>query len=136
MKISIPYKLRCALALGAIAGGALVACNKGNTTPDTPTRDVELVFNAYNTKNLKIDTVKKYANMPDVRYVYMLTQGLGGWDAYFSDDISSLRNFLQQRIDINPKKVHGKGSFNFEPGMASKPDSLWYVQNGWAIKQK
>ena len=138
MKI-LPYKLRRALTIGAIVGSTLVACDNHANEPQepvTPTRDVELEFNAYNTKNLKIDTIQKYADMPDVRYVYMLTQGLSGWGAYFTDDINKLRIYLQQRIDINPAKVRGKGSFNFKPGVASKPDSLWYVQNGWAIKSR
>lgn len=131
-----PYKLRRALTIGAIAGSTLVACDKADHEPTIPTRDIELEFNAYNVDNIEIDTIKKYAGMPDVRYVYMLTQGLSGWDVYFTDDINRLRIYLQQRIDINPTKVRGKGSFNFTPGVASKPDSLWYVQNGWAINSR
>lgn len=134
----LPYKLRRALTIGAVVGSTLVACDKNNEPqePIIPTRDVELEFNAYNVDNIEIDTIKKYAGMPDVRYVYMLTQGWGGWGTSDSAGIHSTRNYLQQRIDINPAKVRGKGSFNFAPGVASKPDSLWYVQNGWAIKSR
>ena len=136
MKIMLPYKLRRALALGAIAGGALVACNKENTTHDTPipTRDVELVFDT-SFENVELENIKKHADMPDVRYVYMIPQN-PGWGTLDESDIHSIRNYLQQRIDINPKKVRGNGYFNFAPGVTSKSDSLWYVQNGWAIKQK
>ncbi len=135
-KQNLTCKLCRALTIGAIAGGTLVACNKNAHEPVTPTRDVELEFTKYDLKNIKIDTIKKYAGMSDVRYVYMLTQGLGGWDTSDSDAIHNTRKYLQQRIDINPAKVRGKGSFNFAPGVASKPDSLWYVQNGWAIKSR
>ncbi|MCQ2149689.1 MAG: hypothetical protein MJY45_04960 [Bacteroidales bacterium] len=136
MKITIPYKLRRALALGAIASGALVACNKGNTTHDTPipTRDVELVFDCYY-NNLSLKDVKKYADMPDVRYIYMIPKN-PSWSQNTIKGIHNAKDSLQLRFDINPEKVRAKGTFEFKSGEPSKniADSLWFIQKGWTIK--
>ncbi|MCQ2153773.1 MAG: hypothetical protein MJY44_04295 [Bacteroidales bacterium] len=138
MKITIPYKFRRALALGAIAGGTLVACNKGNTTPNTPipTRDVELEFDVY-LNNLSIKDVKKHADMPDVRYIYMIPKN-PGFGQKKVNAIHNMRDSLQLRFDVNPAKVRGKGTFELKRGEPSKniADSLWFVQNGWTIKSR
>lgn len=132
----LSYKLRRALTIGAIAGGTLTACEKHANEPIIPTRDVELVFDD-NAKNIEIENVKKYADMPDVRYVYMIPKN-PGWGTYDVNYIHSVREGLQQRIDINPQKVRGKGTFEFKLGEPSKniQDSLWFVQNGWTIKSR
>ena len=151
MKISIPYKLRRALALGAIAGGTLVGCIEKTTTPDiptptpdeptpdtpAPTRDVELEFDK-NGKNIELENVKKYADMPDVRYIYMTPENEMAWCTCTQGNILNLRKYLEPRIAINPQKVRGKGNFCFKPGEASKnpQDSLWFIQNGWTLNQK
>lgn len=146
MKITIPYKLRRALALGAIAGGTLVACSKPEApTPDTPTpdtpaptRDVELVFGLDDVDNITIENIKTHTNMPDVRYVYMITKNDKEWHTCTAGNIQNTRSYLEERIAINPKKVRGKGNFCFKLGEASKipQDSLWFIQNGWTLNQK
>lgn len=135
MKITILYKFRRALTLGAIAGGALVACNKENIIP---TRDVELVFGLDDVDNITIENIKTHTNMPDVRYVYMITKNDKEWHTCTAGNIQNTRRYLEPRIAINPQKVRGKGNFCFKPGEASKipQDSLWFIQNGWTINQK
>lgn len=136
----LPYKLRRALTIGAIAGSTLVACDKADHEPQepiTPTRDVELFFDD-DKKSVELEDVKKYADMSDVRYIYMIPENEMDWCTCTQGNILYLRKYLEPRIAINPQKVRGKGNFCFKPGEASKipQDSLWFIQNGWTLNQK
>ena len=132
MKITIPYKFRRALALGAIAGGALVACSKEN-----PTRDVELVLSARPGKLIPVEEVKNYAQQSDVRTIYIVPTE-NEWCTYDYITIQAVRKYLQNLINVAPNKVKGKGNFRFSPGEPSKipSDSLWFIQHGWTLNQK
>ncbi len=138
----LPYKLRCALTIGAIAGSTLTACDNHANEPQepiTPTRDVELFLTRAD--EIEEEDVKKYADMSDVRYIYIIPKDEREWNTYTKGNIHILRNYLTVRINVNPTKVRGRGNFCFVPGEALKAeqanqDSTWYVQHGWTINQK
>ncbi len=141
----LPYKLRRALTIGAIAGGTLTACDKDHNEPTiptkddpqvivTPTRDVELFFDQ-NCKNIEEDTIRKYTNMPDVRCIYMIPEN-PDWTNIQEDNISKMKPVFEARIIIDSTKVHGKGNFLLKPGKMSTADSIWFVKHGWTINQK
>ena len=84
-----------------------------------------------------IDNIKKQSNDPMTRYVYLNLLDKSDFSTYTeSRHYTSVRNYLQKRIEVSPK-VRGRGNFNnMNPGVIEKEDSLWFVRNGWTMKQR
>ena len=80
----------------------------------------------------------KYANDPRItKIIYLLdsTNGNNNYTWYSSDDITIIRNSLQERLNYTPKAT-GAGTFIFRRNKASVQDSLWFVANGWKIRTR
>lgn len=84
-------------------------------------------------------TLIRYDTMPDVRYIYIYVSP----DDYSFMVCSALNikniciSFLKPAMEYS-KKTRGKGTFYFNAGEPSKvpEDSLWLVQQGWAVKNQ
>lgn len=124
---------------------------KTDTTPETQYRDVYINYSCNDGSNDSLvtydmygemhisPTLIRYDSMPDVRYIYI----------YVSPDDRSFMNCSARRIQtmcrgaLKPameysKKTRAKGTFYFRAGEPSKvpEDSLWLVQQGWAVKNQ
>ena len=103
-----------------------------------PHYNVELFFNIDDAKQIDLDTIKKYDANTRVDTIFMIPDDGagpgGGVSGYSTTNITKLRDFLQQRIDVSPK-VRGKGDLWFGVGRALPADSLWFVQQGWTVNQ-
>jgi len=139
----VPYKLRRALSMAAIAGAPLlpVSCCKiqqDPIPPQQPTHDAEIEFRPENiAKALDKTVLQSLADDETVRYIY-LTPAEHCWGGWTKGNITDLRTKgLQICTDISPK-IRGRGDFNFKLGEASKvpEDSLWFVKNGWTINKQ
>lgn len=132
----IPYKIRRALSMAAIAGAPLLptaSCNK--IEPEQ--HDVEIEFNDIDVeKILTFETLQNYANDKTIKTIYLVPTK--HWNGLAAHNITYFRNkFLQPRLNIS-SKIRGRGDFDFALGEASKVpnDSLWFVQQGWTINKK
>lgn len=130
----LPYKLRRALTIGAIAGSTLTACDNHTNEPIIPTRDVTVCFVGRN--GVDIDSVKQYATMPEIRHIYIIP--VGDWEVFAAGFVHKVREHLENAIiPIAPTKVSGNGvdGFKFDYGCVTPTDSLWFEQHGWPINR-
>lgn len=156
-------KLNHILTLAALMAIA-TACKKDPTpepTPNHPTdtinmhKKIVLIWDwYYDGVAPNRDTVKYYANRPDVDSIIMMpdpnsemsnrvTRVYNTWDFHLA------RDTLQKRINFAPNKIKGKGTIHVngvngaqlppeyevettQKGM-SLEDSIWYTANGWHV---
>lgn len=145
----IPYKLKTALPMLALAGGTMMtSCKKEEPEmPVTPTIDVEvkisltdvqsLFLEQYNMDRKPSELINYYINNPEIRNIYIVPEKNTFWSVCSASNIISLKQkTLIPALNFSPK-IRGKGDFNFMPGEASKVpnDSLWYIENGWTINK-
>lgn len=124
---------------------------KTDTTPETQYRDVYInyscddgsddslvVYDMYGEMHIS-PTLIRYDTMPDVRYIYIYVSP----DDYSFMNCTALgikticRGALKPAMEYS-KKTRAKGTFYFRAGEPSKvpEDSLWLVQQGWAVKNQ
>ena len=124
---------------------------KTDTTPEIEYRDVYINYSRDDGSNDSLvtydgfgemhisPTLIRYDTMPDVRYIYIYVSP----DDYSFMVCSALRiktmckDFLKPAMEYS-KKTRAKGTFYFRAGEPSKvpEDSLWLVQQGWAVKNQ
>ncbi len=129
------YNIKKALPVLAIAGAGLMASCDKDDEPDVPQHDVELGFCQDYYDEIQPTIVSKHAYDPSVRNIYFVVT-----NSYFTNygplGIGQFRRYLDERIQIAPNKIHGRGNFEFEPGIIAKEDSLWFVKQGWTVNQQ
>ena len=131
-------------------GTCVYATPEPEPTPVIPTKEITIDFDFFdNWGNMNKDTVKKYADMEDVKFVFLnivnedggrLSSGLS------TSNFHRVRDTLQTRFDISPK-VCGSGTIYVDPtggahnvtignvaGMV-KDDSIWFSDKGYQIKR-
>ncbi len=122
------------LLIGSIS---LTITGCGDRKDDEPTvtqHDIELKFSVGEYGNIKSSIIKSHAENPAIRYIYLCVEGdFLNFDAY---GIANMKEGMENRINVAPQKVRGRGNFIFVPGLVTKADSLWYVKQGWTINQK
>ena len=127
-----------ALALAGVAGLILPSCEKEPVEKKPVYRapyEKELFFNRGKLDSISIENVQKYANDTSCKHIYMVVEADNDYTIYDSDDVGIIRGTLQKRLDVSDK-VSGRGDFHFRPNTVSVNDSLWFVQNGWTVRQK
>ncbi|MCM1041035.1 MAG: hypothetical protein NC396_01220 [Bacteroides sp.] len=125
-----------ALALAGTAGLMLPACEKEKDKPIyRAPYEKELFFKQGKMDSVQEPVVKKYVDDTACKHIYMVVESDNNYTAYDAEDINIIKTQLQRRIDIS-NKVSGRGDFHFRPNTASVNDSLWFVQNGWTVRQK
>jgi len=136
------------------------ACKKDPTPEPTPTnmhKKIVLIWDwYYDGRAPNRDTVKYYANRPDVDSVIMVPDST----SELSNNVASVyttwhyhraRDTLQKCINFAPKKVKGGGSIKvskkngaqlppeYDVGLTqegmSLEDSIWYTANGWKVSR-
>lgn len=119
-------------------------------TPVVPTREITIDFDFFdNWGNINKDTVKKYTDMEDVKFVFLnLVNEDGGRQSsgLTTDLFHSLHGDLQKRFDISPK-VRGSGTIYVNPEIGAQipdgtfgtgmnvSDSVWFADKGYQIKR-
>ena len=119
-------------ALGLLA----VACEKESSEPVyRAPYEKELRFSDYTYDSIKMPIVQKFARDTACKHIYLTVKDNNKYSAYLTDDVKLLRNYLDKRIQLAPEKISGRGDFYFSEGQASVADSLWFVEQGWTIRQ-
>jgi len=132
----IKYNIKRSLPILAIAGAGLMSSCSKDDEPEVPKHDVELRFMPGYYEEVELDIVKKHADDPYVRMIYLIPARDGRFLNFnTAEHLHNLTDFFQERFDIAPNKIKGRGNFQFIPGLVAKEDSLWYVKHGWTINQ-
>ena len=111
-------------------------------TPAKPVKvNKELIFTEKKSesKQIEVDTVKKYLAMDNIDTVFLVPVGTFFAPDYYDDpDYFKLARdaVLQELIDLSPR-VRGKGDFITNLGYPSVwwRDSLWMVEQGWTVNK-
>lgn len=130
------YKLAKPVTMLAIAGASLfAACSKDD---DDHGSDYEIHFNTLHSSSLdslNVDTIRRVLANPNVKKLYLVPTH--EWGRAPTQGIHNMRVlWLEPAINVDPKRVSGRGDFDFTPGVIDQTDSLWYVQHGWTINKK
>ncbi|MDE7101285.1 MAG: hypothetical protein K2O37_00625 [Bacteroidales bacterium] len=96
----------------------------------------ELRFNNVNSDSIKMPIVQKFARDTACKHIYLTVTNDNNYTNLDADDMNTLRNILNDRIQLAPNKMSGRGNFRFMRGVIRLADSIWYVQNGWTINQR
>ncbi|MCM1532110.1 MAG: hypothetical protein NC048_07210 [Bacteroides sp.] len=125
-----------ALALAGTAGLMLPACEKEkDKSIYRAPYEKELFFNQDNVDSVGDKNVRKYVDDTACKHIYMVVESDNDYTGYSTEDINIVKTILQRRVELSDK-VSGRGDFHFRPNTASVNDSLWFVQNGWTVRQK
>ena len=119
-------------ALGLLA----VACEKESSEPVyRAPYEKELRFNHYYKDSVEMPIVQKFARDTACKHIYLTLLDDNNYTGRTTDRITNVRNYLDERIQLAPEKISGRGDFYFSEGKASVADSLWFVEHGWTIRQ-
>ncbi len=137
MKIlqKLPYKLKTALPILALAGASMVPASCSNDDDEKDLKhDVELEwFNMYYDEITEIN-IAKHIKDPMVNNIYLKYLNKGAlYTDYSGSTLHMLREALERRIILDPERVRGRGNLVFTPGECWKSDSLWFVEKGWTV---
>ena len=134
MKIlqKLPYKLKTALPILALAGASMVPVSCSDDDEKDLKHDVELEwFNMYydeiSTHNIKRQLDDPLVNMVYLKYVNK------GYPFTVGSIHDGLIQYLDGLISIDPTHVRGRGNFQWPAGKCQKEDSLWLVSKGWTV---
>ncbi len=145
MKIlqKLPYKLKTALPILAFVGASIVpaACNNDdddhydhNDNDKTDSKhDVELLWTARWTDETKVANIQKHLDDPNVNNIYLRFVNMFPFSFTKPQEANYLRQRMEWRIALDPKRVHGRGNLIFLLGLCAKEDSLWFVEHGWTV---
>ena len=133
-------RLKLVLLLMAFVGaGLMIGCHKSVDDPYAGYIDPVKVLrfgNIFGIDSISYDNVMKYAHDPRIeQIIYFMdsTNDNNNCTGYNRQNVSDLREILQERLDYTPKAT-GAGWFEFSRGSASVEDSLWFVEHGWSIR--
>ena len=132
----IKYNIKRGLPILAIAGAGLMASCDKDDEPNVPQHDVELKFFSGYVEEVTPENIKANVQDKSVRHIYLVVANGGKYFHYSPRNITDLHEFIEERINIAPNKISGRGNMQFEPGYASTADSLWFVKHGYTVNQK
>ena len=121
-----------ALALAGVAGLTLPSCEK---EPEKHDVNVPFYYDNTNNKELEDASLRKYAADKSVRNIYITVVPGEDFTNLASDNISRLRLFVKNKMDISSKN-QGRGNFAFAPGVCTYGDSIDIVKMGFTINQQ
>lgn len=133
MKIlqKIPYKLKTALPALALAGASLMSSSCDDKEKDLR-HDVELEWFQEYYDEVRPSNIRQQLEDPTVRNVYLKYINKGR--AFHPKGIHpSLIPYLDELLSIDPKRVFGRGNFQWPAGACQPADSLWLVSKGWTV---
>ena len=121
-----------------VGAGLMAACEKTQEQTPAPIDPVKVL--KFGTRigidSISYDNIMKYANDPRITTIIYFndsTNNNNNYTGYSGQDISYMREELQERLDYTPKAT-GAGTLIFMANVASVQDSLWFVANGWKIR--
>ena len=132
---TLKYNLKRALPILTIAGAGLMASCDKDDEPSIPQHDVELKFYQDHYDEIQPTVVSKHAYDESVRNIYFVLTD-GDFTNFGPIGLGQVHKYLDERIQIAPNKIRGRGNFEFAPGIVEKEDSLWFVKQGWTVNQK
>lgn len=133
MKIlqKIPYKLKTALPALALAGASLMSSSCDNEEKDLR-HDVELEWFQEYYDEVRPSNIEQILEDPTVRNVYLKYINKGR--VFHPYGIHpALIPYLDELLSIDPKRVFGRGNFQWPAGACQPADSLWLVSKGWTV---
>ena len=140
MKIlqKLPYKLKTALPILAFVGASIVpaACNNDDDDHYDKTdskHDVELLWTNSWSDEITEANIQKHLDDPKVNNIYLRYVPEEMYVGYDESALHRLRQSMEWRIALDPKRVYGRGNLVFSLGHCAKEDSLWFVEHGWTV---
>ena len=140
MKIlqKLPYKLKTALPILAFVGASIVpaACNNDDDDHYDKTdskHDVELLWANSWSGEITEANIQKHLDDPNVNNIYLRFVPVEMYVGYDESALHRLRQSMEWRIALDPKRVYGRGNLVFSLGHCAKEDSLWFVEHGWTV---
>ena len=140
MKIlqKLPYKLKTALPILAFVGASIVpaACNNDDDDHYDKTdskHDVELLWANSWSGEITEANIQKHLDDPNVNNIYLRFVPVEMYVGYDESALHRLRQSMEWRIALDPKRVYGRGNLVFSLGHCAKEDSLWFVKHGWTV---
>ena len=135
-------------------GTCVYATPEPQPTPVVPTKEIVLDWDwaswaTDRVTSISKDTIKKYADMEDVKFVFLniLNEDGGARSSNYSTRaFHTAHDTLQTRFDISPK-VRGSGIIYVEPEIGAQipdgtfgtgmnvSDSVWFADKGYQIKR-
>lgn len=131
---TLKYNLKRALPILTIAGAGLMSSCQDE--PDVPTRDVELKFFSGYVEEVTPENIKAHLQDKYVRHIYLTIANGGYFYHYSTGNLTDLRRFIEDRINIDPDRISGRGPVNCRPGYILKEDSIALVMYGYKVNQK
>ena len=139
MKIlqKLPYKLKTALPILAFVGASIVpaACKDDDDHYDKTDskHDVELLWANSWFDEITEANIQKHLDDPKVNNIYLRFVPVEMYVRYNESQLHRLRQSMEWRIALDPKRVYGRGNLVFSLGHCAKEDSLWFVEHGWTV---
>ena len=134
----IPYKVIPMLAIAAAP--AFTSCGNDDDF-DTQKHDVELTFTdnphiGEHVEQITIENIQNHLADRSVNNIYMRVLDNNDYTQTSANGIHNMTQYFDQRIQLAPGRIFGRGDFNFAIGVADRADSLWFVQHGWTVNQR
>ena len=95
----------------------------------------ELPFNQINIDSIEPAIIQKFVRDTACKHIYLKVTDDNNFTSNSTNGINTVRNGLDERIQLAPEKISGRGDFQFMPGRAILDDSIWFVQHGWTVNQ-
>lgn len=160
MKIKQNYNISKAksIVLGMLAGlfALAASCERDDPmpqptpgpepTPVVPTKEIVLDWGWFD-KPFNLDTIKKYTDMVDVKFVFLnLVDEEAASSVFPTSAFHQARDSLQPRFDISDK-VRGSGTIFVDKNAGAqvpddvngdgmhRSDSAWFASKGYQIKR-
>ena len=142
LKQILPYNIRRMipmLGLGALSMMPMASCSD-----DDEPHDIELTFmngvspdGSWGSDGSEIenDKIRKHLSDPHVRNIYLKVSEKNDFTDFTKKSINFMKNNFEQKINLAPDRIFGRGDFHFVPGVADPADSIWFVTHGWTVNQ-
>lgn len=95
--------------------------------------DVYLYFSEMYKLNLQLN--KLLSEEPIIDTIYLVPVSTDRWGSHFSNEtMPRLKERLDEILNISPKRLRGRGAFEFHWGVGSEEDVKWFNKRGWEVR--
>ena len=136
-----------------LAASVFSACKKSddNTLPDNllPDREYNCVelplpYDVYSNAYYRYRTFEPQLNdllseKPIIDTIYLVPVAKDEWNNWHrigNQGLPGLKEQLDEILNISPKRLRGRGAFEFYWGVGSEEDVKWFNKRGWEIRVK
>lgn len=127
-----------------LAVSGFSACKKSddNTTPDREYNCIEMqlprsLYNNLRDQYFYIQNLQYLLSAePAVDTIYLVAIPTDTWYNIGNQELPSLKEQLDGILNTSPKRLRGRGAFEFYWGVGSEEDVKWFNKRGWEIRVK